>query len=152
MGDSRTPVFFLVAASLLNIGLDFLLVLVIPMGVAGTAWATVISQAVSGLGCFLFILKKMPLLHVGWEDLKPRPRYMKRLCGMGSPWGCRPPLLRKRDSQTSVNGLLCGGGFRRPPVNFPPSFPPQRIPWGSLCPPTPGRISAPASRNVLGRA
>ena len=107
VGDSRTPVFFLVAASLLNIGLDFLLVLVIPMGVAGTAWATVISQAVSGLGCFLFILKKMPLLHVGREDLKPRPRYMKRLCGMGLPMGLQTSITAVGNVilQTSVNGL-----------------------------------------------
>ena len=51
-----------------------------------------ISQAVSGLGCFLFILKKMPLLHVGREDLKPRPRYMKRLCGMGLPMGLQTSI------------------------------------------------------------
>ena len=40
--------------------------------------STVISQAVSGLGCFLFILKKMPLLHVGREDLKPCLLYTSR--------------------------------------------------------------------------
>ena len=49
LGDSRTPVVFLALSSVLNIGLDFLLILVFHMGVEGPALATVISQGVSGL-------------------------------------------------------------------------------------------------------
>lgn len=107
LGDSKTPVLFLVMASLLNIGLDLLLILVIPMGVAGAAWATVISQALSGVACFLFILKKFPLLHVARDDLKPRPRYMRRLLGMGVPMGLQSSItaIGSIILQTSVNGL-----------------------------------------------
>lgn len=87
LGDSRTPVVFLVLSSLLNIGLDLFLILVIPMGVAGAAWATVISQGISGLACLAFICKKFPLLHVTRDDLHFRPEYARRLLSMGLPMG-----------------------------------------------------------------
>ena len=48
LGDSKTPFIFLVISSLLNIGLDFLFVCVFHLDVAGAAWATFISQAISG--------------------------------------------------------------------------------------------------------
>ena len=107
LGDSKTPVIFLVAASLLNIVLDLLLILVIPMGVAGAAWATVISQGLSGLACFLFIVKKFELLHISRDDLKPRPRYLRRLLSMGLPMGLQSSItaIGSIILQTSVNGL-----------------------------------------------
>ena len=61
LGDSKTPVIFLAISSVLNIGLDLLLILVIPMGVAGAAWATVIAQGFSGLVCLLYMLS---LIHI----------------------------------------------------------------------------------------
>lgn len=107
VGDSRTPVVFLAVASVVNIGLDLLLVLVIPMGVAGTAWATVISQAVSGIGCFLFIAKKVEILHVSREDLRPGKKYMLYLCEMGLPMGLQTSITAIGNVilQTSVNTL-----------------------------------------------
>lgn len=57
VGDSRTSLFFLIISSVLNIGLDLLFVCVFDMGVAGAAWATLISQAVSAIPA-LFVLKK----------------------------------------------------------------------------------------------
>ena len=107
LGDSRPPVVFLVVASLLNIGLDLFLILVIPLGVAGAAWATVISQGISGLACLAFIWKKFPLLHISRDDLVPRKRYMKRLLGMGVPMGLQSCITAIGSIllQTSVNGL-----------------------------------------------
>ena len=107
LGDSRTPVVFLVIASLLNIVLDLVLILVIPMGVAGAAWATVISQGISGLACLAFIWKKFPLLHVSRDDPVPRKRYMKRLLSMGVPMGLQSSITAVGSIllQTSVNGL-----------------------------------------------
>ena len=58
LGDSKTPLLFLVVACLLNIALDFLFILAFHMGVAGAAWATVISQFVSGVLCLLYIGKQ----------------------------------------------------------------------------------------------
>ena len=92
LGDSRTPVIFLVVASLLNIALDLFLIVVIPMGVAGAAWATVISQGISGLACLVFIWKKFPLLHISRDDLVFRKDYARRLLGMGIPMGLQSSI------------------------------------------------------------
>ena len=53
LGDSRTPVVFLVTAAILNIFLDVFCIVVIPMGVAGAAVATVVSQAIAGFACLI---------------------------------------------------------------------------------------------------
>ena len=57
LGDSRSPLIFLGISSILNIVLD--LALVRPMGVAGTAWATIIAQGVSGFLCLFYMKKKI---------------------------------------------------------------------------------------------
>lgn len=107
LGDSKTPVIFLVIASILNIGLDLFLILVIPMGVAGAAWATIISQGLSGLFCLLFIWKKFPLLHISKEDLTPKLCYIRTLLGMGLPMGLQTSITAIGSIllQASVNGL-----------------------------------------------
>ena len=105
--DSRTPVVFLVVASLLNIALDLFLILVIPMGVAGAAWATVISQGISGLACLGFIWKKVPALHIARDDLRLRGFSLRRLLGMGVPMGLQTSITAIGSIllQASVNGL-----------------------------------------------
>lgn len=107
LGDSRTPVVFLVLASLINIALDFALVLGTPMGVAGAAVATVISQAVSGFACLIFIKKKFAILHITKDDMKLRRAYVSELCGMGIPMGlqCSITAIGGILLQTAVNGL-----------------------------------------------
>lgn len=87
LGDSRTPVIFLLLASFLNIGLDLFFIISLNMGVAGAAWATVISQGVSGLCCLLFIIKKFEILHIRKEEWAPNRHLMGSLCGMGVPMG-----------------------------------------------------------------
>ena len=62
--------YFLILAALLNIVLDLLLIIKFRMGAAGAAYATVISQGVSGLLCLLYIIRKVPELHLGKEDWK----------------------------------------------------------------------------------
>ena len=107
LGDSRTPVVFLVLASLINIVLDFALVLGTPMGVAGAAVATVISQAASGFACLIFIKKKFAILHITKDDMKLRRAYVSELCGMGIPMGlqCSITAIGGILLQTAVNGL-----------------------------------------------
>lgn len=87
MGDSKTPVVFLTLASVLNIILDLVFIIVLHMGVAGAALATVISQGVSGVGCLLYSRKKFEILHTDEEERKINPSYMKTLCNMGVPMG-----------------------------------------------------------------
>lgn len=68
LGDSRTPLLFLILASVLNILLDLVFILCFGMGVAGAAYATVIAQVVSGILCVIYSLKRFPLLHLHRED------------------------------------------------------------------------------------
>lgn len=70
LGDSRTPLIFLVIACILNIGLDFLLILAFGMGVAGAAVATVAAQLFAGLLCILYIVKGFPALHLSRKDFQ----------------------------------------------------------------------------------
>lgn len=67
LGDSKTPLYFLIFSSILNVGLDLLLVIVFKMGVRGAAVATVASQAVSGILCLVFVKRNFPILHLTKE-------------------------------------------------------------------------------------
>lgn len=62
IGDSKTPLYFLIFSSLLNVVLDLAFVLGLNAGVAGVAWATVISQITSAVLCTVYMLKKYPKL------------------------------------------------------------------------------------------
>lgn len=62
LGDSRTPLYFLIFSCFLNLGLDVLFVRFFHMGVFGAALATIIAQVISGVGCPFFALKYNPLL------------------------------------------------------------------------------------------
>lgn len=64
LGDSKTPLIFLIVSSFINVGLDLLFVLVFHWGVAGAAWATVIAQFISAIGSILFALSRNPYLRL----------------------------------------------------------------------------------------
>lgn len=68
LGDSKTPLLFLIIACIINIALDFVCILVFNMGVAGAGWATVIAQAVSAALCLVYSLKRFPVLRLRRED------------------------------------------------------------------------------------
>ena len=68
LGDSKTPLYFLIFASVLNIVLALIFILQFKMGVPGSAVAVVLSQAVSALLCVFYIKKKFPILHLKKED------------------------------------------------------------------------------------
>lgn len=68
VGDSRTPLLFLVVTSILNIVLDYAFILFFNMGVAGAGYATVISQVIASILCLIYIAKKIPLLRIYKED------------------------------------------------------------------------------------
>ena len=79
LGDSKTPLLFLGIASVLNVGLDLLFILVLHTGVAGAAAATVIAQLLSAAGCILYAFRRMPELRLSREDRR-RDSAMMRLC------------------------------------------------------------------------
>ena len=68
LGNSKVPLYFLILAALLNIVLDMVFIIAFHMGAAGAAWATVISQGISGILCLLYIAKKVPALYLHRED------------------------------------------------------------------------------------
>ncbi len=87
LGDSITPVIYLVIAAFLNIGLDLLFIITFEMGVMGAALATVLSQAVSGILCLIHIIFKFDILHISKDDLRLEEPYVRSLLQMGFPMG-----------------------------------------------------------------
>lgn len=68
IGNSAAPLIFLVISTFLNIGMDLLFVVVIPMGIRGAALATVLAQLISAILCFIYIMKKCPEIHLSKKD------------------------------------------------------------------------------------
>ena len=88
LGDSKTPLFFLMISSFMNIALDLFTILVLDMGVAKATWATVISQAVSGVLCLIYMKKKIrDSENAGRCNGSRDQSAMTVLCGMGIPMG-----------------------------------------------------------------
>lgn len=80
LGDSKTPLYFLIVASILNIILDIVFIVNFSMGVAGAAWATIISQGVSGILCIVYTYSKYNILRLKRDDFKVKKRvYIKHL-------------------------------------------------------------------------
>lgn len=76
LGDSKTPLFFLVLSSVLNVILDLAFILIFKLGVLGASLATVLSQAISGVLCLLFIMVKVPILHITRSEWRPQSKRM----------------------------------------------------------------------------
>ena len=107
LGDSRTPLLFLIFSSILNVILDLVLILVAKMGVAGAAVATVLSQLVSGILCLVFMVRRFPILRLSRDDLKLRGDECRMLLGMGLPMGLQYSITSIGTilMQTAVNNL-----------------------------------------------
>lgn len=107
LGDSKTPLYFLLFSSVLNVGLDILLITVFHMGVRGASVATVISQLVSGILCFIYVKRSFPILHITKETSKPDFKYIKTLLRNGLPMALQFSItaLGSVMLQSCVNGL-----------------------------------------------
>ena len=107
VGDSKSPLFFLVISSVLNIGLDILFMVGLGMGVFGAAFATVLSQAISGVLCFAYLIRRMPMLKVQKGEWKFDRKIVFNLCNMGVPMGLQYSItaIGSVILQTSVNTL-----------------------------------------------
>ena len=93
LGDSKTPLYFLIFCSLLNIVLDLAFVLIWEGGVPGVAWATVISQILSAVLCMAYMFARYPQLRFGREELKIDRRLMREMLRIGVPLGITNGLL-----------------------------------------------------------
>ena len=107
MGDSRTPVIWLIAASLVNIVLDVVFILTFHMDVFGAAFATVLSQLMAGLGCLVRLMRGFPVLRMERADWRWDRRRTATLCLMGLPMGLQYSItaIGSVMIQTAVNGL-----------------------------------------------
>ncbi|MBQ9452283.1 MAG: MATE family efflux transporter [Desulfovibrio sp.] len=108
LGDSRTPLVFLVLTCVLNIGLDFLFILGFDLGTAGAAWATVTSLGISAVLCGIHIWRHIPELRPHGNDW----RYLtwpifRRHLALGLPMGLQGAVINVGFLvlQTALNGL-----------------------------------------------
>ena len=85
VGDSKTPLYFLIFSSFVNIGLDLLFVLVFKMGVPGVAIATVIAQMLSGVLELMYLIRRFPILRLRAEDFRPDAECCRKLLYAGLP-------------------------------------------------------------------
>ena len=125
-GDSKRPFYFLLVASVLNIVLDLVFILVIPMGVAGAALATVISQGVSVVLSVWWLLAKMNVIHKSDDNgdswTKMSKEHMKTACIIGVPLGLEYSVTSIGNVilQSSINSMgavvaaaqICGERIR----------------------------------------
>ena len=87
LGDSKSPLYFLIISAVINVALDIAFIVWFGMGVEGCAYATVIAQGISALLCFVYILKKFPILHLKKEDFRISFRSFGHLLSLGIPMG-----------------------------------------------------------------
>lgn len=84
LGDGQTPLYAMVVASLANIALDLLFVMVFDWGIAGAAAATLIAQLISGIYC-LYHISKIQLMRFTREDFRPESGLSGKLLWLGFP-------------------------------------------------------------------
>ena len=87
LGDSKTPFWFLLFSTILNILLDLFCILILDWGVAGAAVATVFSQGVSAVLCYLYMMRHFEILKGTPTEHKFRGALAKTLLYIGVPMG-----------------------------------------------------------------
>lgn len=93
LGDSKTPLYFLILSSILNIILDYIFIVPFGWGVAGAAYATVLSQLVSAILCTLFALKKFDIMHLQSQDWKITKEDIFSHLRIGFPMGFQMSVM-----------------------------------------------------------
>lgn len=93
LGDSKTPLYFLIICSVLNVILDLIFVLVWKQGVQGVAWATVISQTISAVLCIVYMFKKYAILRFNRKEAAADKKIMGEILRIGIPLGVTNALL-----------------------------------------------------------
>ena len=114
LGDSKTPLYAMVIASILNIGLDLLFVMVFHWGIAGAVVATVIAQLFAALYCLRAVLH-VKVIHLKKEYFRLNPEIAKRLLGLGTPVAAQNVIIAVGGMvvQAVINryGMLFIAGF-----------------------------------------
>lgn len=87
LGDSKSPLYFLIISAVINVILDIVFIVFFGMGVEGCGYATVIAQGISAVFCLIYIVKRFPILHLKKEDFRISMDSFKRLLALGIPMG-----------------------------------------------------------------
>ena len=93
LGDSRTPLYFLVVSCILNVGLDLLFIGAFGMGVFGAALATMLSQLLAGAGSLLYAFRRNPYFHLSKASLAFDRPIAKRAIRLGLPLALQWSLI-----------------------------------------------------------
>ncbi len=107
MGDSKTPFYFLVVATVINIVLDLLFIIVFKWGIAGAGLATIIAQGVAGALCLVYMKKRYDILRTQHDERRFDKGFCKTLIVMGVPMGLQYSItaIGSIMMQASVNLL-----------------------------------------------
>ena len=97
LGNSVVPLVFLIVSSVLNVVLDIVFVAWIPMGTAGAAFATVLSQVISGILCMWYALRILPFLKVNRKEWKPDSFLAGQVLRYGLPTGFQMSIISISD-------------------------------------------------------
>lgn len=110
VGDSRTPLYFLILSSILNMVLDVIFIVPCGMGVQGAALATVIAQVISAALCLIWIRIRFPILHLKRTDLVLDGKIIGRLAASGVPMGLQFSIsaIGSILMQSAINSLGSG--------------------------------------------
>ena len=107
VGDSKTPFLFLAISTVLNILLDLFCIIVLKWGCAGAAIATIAAQAISGILCFVYIRKRIPMLRLSKENYAIKADNVGTMLVMGVPMGLQYSItaIGSMVMQSANNGL-----------------------------------------------
>mgnify|MGYP001754782722 FL=1 len=115
LGDSKTPFWFLLFSTVLNILLDLLCIVVLKWGVAGAAIATVFSQGVSAVLCYFYMYWKFEILRTTPADRRFRPELARQLIYIGAPMGLQFSITAigsiMLQSSNNALGTACVAAF-----------------------------------------
>jgi putative MATE family efflux protein len=106
-GDSKTPLYFMIGANVLNVGLDLLFVITFKTGVFGAAVATVLSQLIAAACCIVYAFRTFPYFKKALRRLKPNKRLIGQTLKIALPSGFQYSLVFLSDSalQRIINGF-----------------------------------------------
>lgn len=93
LGDSKTPLYFLIFSALINIILNYALIKYLGFGVEGSALGTIISLSISVICCYFYIVKKYPLLHLHKSDWKLDWNFYKQHIIIALPMGIQFSII-----------------------------------------------------------
>lgn len=107
IGDSKTPLYFLIVASIVNVGLDYIFIKYFGLGINGAAYATVIAQVLSVVLCYFYIRRKYPIFLLKKEDFYVEKEILRKQTSMGISMGLMNSIVSIGSVilQSAVNSL-----------------------------------------------